>query len=132
MRTMQRELLVKVKNIGFCFAVDAMKKHNYVHPAYLSFFNASTKPCVKKASSETVLADGYSPFENIEPINFSDVIQYCDKRLALCLDNKLRICREYRITFECEDRILSLPFVLDKSLKFPGVFGKVALESLKK
>ena len=45
---------------------------------------------------------------------------------------KLRICRMYRITFECEGRVQALPFVVDKSLTIPGLLGKVAIEILKK
>ena len=126
-----KEVFVVVKNIGFCFGVDSKKRHNCVHSAYLSFFNIVSTPCLKKASNEITSADGIIHLENIEPIKFSDVFQYCGKQLALCYDNKLRMCRVYRITFECEGRVITMPFVLDKSLTTPGVLGGVALESLK-
>lgn len=132
MRMTGNELYVEVQNFGFCFGVDVMRKRNYVHPAFLSFFNIEATPCHMNTSDEIVPDDGIIHLENIEPMNFSDAFLYCGKKLALCNDNKLRICRMYRITFECEDRIQTLLFVVDKSLTVPGLLGKSATESLMK
>ena len=131
-RNNKNELYIEVKNIGFCFGVDVMRKRNYVHPAFLSFFNIEATPCHMNTSDEMVPDDGIIHLENIEPMNFSDAFHYCGKKLALCNDNKLRICRMYRITFECEYRVLTMPFVVDESLTIPGQLGKVAMESLMK
>lgn len=129
MRMTGNELYVEVQNFGFCFGVDVMRKRNYVHPAFLSFFNIEATPCHMNTSDEIVPDDGIIHLENIEPMNFSDAFHYCGKKLALCNNNKLRICRMYRITFECEDRIQTLLFVVDKSLTVPGLLGKSAMES---
>ena len=93
-----------MKNIGSCFGVDSKRRHNCAHLAYSSFFNIAGTLYLKKTSDEITSADGIIHLENIEPIKFSDVFQYCGKQFALCYDNKLRTCRVCRITFECEDR----------------------------
>ena len=121
-----------MQNVGFGFGVDAKRKRNYVHPAFLSFFNFAATPCHMNTSDEMVPDDGIIHLENIEPMDFSEAFHFCGKQLALCHDNKLRICRMYRITFECEGRVQALPFVVDKSLTIPGLLGKVAIEILKK
>lgn len=132
MNIMQRELFVKVKNVGFGFGVNAKRKRNYVHPTFLSFFNIAAKPCHMNTGDEMVPDNGIIHLENIEPMDFSEAFHYCGKQLALCHDNKLRKCRMYRITFEYESRVQALPFVVDKSLTVPGLLGKVAIESLMK
>lgn len=132
MRTTGNELYVEVQNVGFSFGVDAKRKCNYVHPAFLSFFNIADTLCLKKASDEIVSADDFIHLENIESMNFSEVFHYCGKQLALCHDHKLRICRIYRFTFECEGRVLTMPFVVDESLTIPGQLGKVAIDTLRK
>ena len=130
MSTMQNEIYVEVRNVGFGFGVDAKRKRNYVHPTFLSFFNFAATPCHMNTSDEMVPDDGIIHLENIEPMDFSEAFHFCGKQLALCHDNKLRICRMYRITFECEGRVQTLPFVADKSLTVPGLLGKVAIKSL--
>ena len=127
---MQNEIYVEVRNVGFGFGVDAKRKRNYVHPTFLSFFNFAATPCHMNTSDEMVPDDGIIHLENIEPMDFSEAFHFCGKQLALCHDNKLRICRMYRITFECEDKALTMPFVVDKSLTVPGLLGKVAIKSL--
>ena len=129
---MQNEIYVEVRNVGFGFGVDAKRKRNYVHPTFLSFFNFAATPCHMNTSDEMVPDDGIIHLENIEPMDFSEAFHFCGKQLALCHDNKLRICRMYRITFECEDKALTMPFVVDKSLTVLGLLGKVAIESLMK
>lgn len=131
MRAIKNELYVEVQNIGFCFGVNAKMMHNYIHPAYLSFFNIAAAPCLNKINDEIVSADGIIHFENIELMNFSKMFHYCGKQLALCHDNKLRVCRVYRITFECEGRLQTMPFVVDKCLTTSGLLGKVAIAFLK-
>lgn len=132
MRAMRNELYVEVQNIGFCFGIDVTRKYNYVHPAFLSFFSIAATPCLKRTGDEVVSPDGIIHLENIVPMNFSEVFHYCGKQLALCHDNKLRICRVYRFMFVCEGRVLAMPFVVDNSLTTSGLLGKVAIESLKK
>ena len=129
---MQNEMYVEMQNVGFGFGVDAKRKRNYVHPAFLSFFNFAATPCHMITSDNMVLDDGIIHLENIKPMDFSEAFHYCGKQLALCHDNKLRICRMYRITFECEDKALTMPFVVDKSMTGLGLLGKVAIESLMK
>ena len=132
MSTMQNEIYVEVWNVGFGFGVDAKRKRNYVHPAFLSFFSFAAKPYHMNTSDEMVPDDGIIHLENIEPMDFSEAFHFCGKQLALCHDNKLRKCRMYRITFECEGRVQTLPFVVDKSLTVSGLLGKVAIKSLMK
>ena len=129
---MQNEMYVEMQNVGFGFGVDAKRKRNYVHPAFLSFCNFAATPCHMITSDNMVLDDGIIHLENIKPMDFSEAFHYCGKQLALCHDNKLRICRMDRITFECEDKALTMPFVVDKSLTVLGLLGKVAIESLMK
>ena len=132
MSTMQNEIYVEVRNVGFGFGVDAKRKRNYVHPAFLSFFNIAAMPCHMNTNDEMVPDDGIIHLENIEPMDFSEAFHFCGKQLALCHDNKLRKCCMYRITFECEGRVQTLPFVVDKSLTVSGLLGKVAIKSLMK
>ena len=129
---MRNELYVEVRNVGFGFGVDAKRKRNYVHPTFLSFFNFAATPCHMNTSDEMVPDDGIIHLENIEPMDFSEAFHFCGKQLVLCHDKKLRICRMYRITFECEGRVQALPFVVDKSLTVSGLLGKVAIKSLMK
>ena len=130
MRVMRNELYVEVQNVGFGFGVDTKRKRNYVHPTFLFFFNFAATPCHMNTSDEMVPDDGIIHLENIEPMDFSEAFHFCGKQLALFHDNKLRKCRMYRITFECEGRVQALPFVVDKSLTIPGLLGKVAIKSL--
>lgn len=127
-----KEMYVEVQNVGFGFGVDTKRKRNYVHPAFLSFFNIANTPCHMNTSDEMVPDDGIIHLEYIEQMNFSEAFHYSGKQLALCHDNKLRICRMYRIKFECEGRALTMPFVVDRSLTVPGLLGKVAIEYLMK
>ncbi len=70
MRTTGNELYVEVQNVGFSFGVDAKRKCNYVHPAFLSFFNIADTLCLKKASDE-IVSNNLTPLfhvNHIEPL----------------------------------------------------------------
>lgn len=102
------EIYAKVGGVGFCFMIDDKRKHNYVHPTFLSFFNIGEA----------------SKFENIEPVKFSDIFLYRGRQLALCHDNKLRICKVWRFSFEYEGKQFTKLFLCDNSLVVPVILGK--------
>ena len=47
-----KAMYVEVQNVGFGFGVDTKRKRNYVHPAFLSFFNFAATPCHKNTNDE--------------------------------------------------------------------------------
>ena len=67
-----KEMYIEVQNVGFGFVVDAKRKRNYVHPAFLSFFNIEAASSHKNTSNEIVPDNGIIHLENIEPMNFSE------------------------------------------------------------
>lgn len=138
MNTEKDEIFIQVKGIGFTFLLDKQMKHNLISPAFLAFFNLGEKQVYSLPENDTrevntkPVYDNLQPFlpEYVDSINTNDVFHYVGKKVGICKDNKLRICKVFMLGFEYEGCTFSFPFLLDKSLDKPAILGKESLNHI--
>lgn len=132
------ELFIQVKGIGFAALIDKRVRHNLISPALLAFFNLGERrmyslPMSNIGEVNTKLAYDHSkPFlpDYVNAINANDVFHYVGKKVGRCKDNKLRICKVFRLGFEHGRHTFSFPFLLDKSLNEAVLLGKEAIDRI--
>ncbi len=135
MNTEKEEIFVKIKGVGFCFLLDKKMKRNLISPALMAFFNIGkinmhtlSKGDVREVDTNPI----YEPFSHEYFINTDDVFHYVGKKVGRCKDNKLRVCKVFRLGFEHEGCTFSFPFILDKSLDVPAMLGREAFNRINK
>lgn len=135
MNTEENEIFIQVNNIGFTFFFDRRMKHNLVSPAFLAFFNfgkgrtfLSSENSAKEVTAKSIV-DNLHPFypNYVDSIRCNNVFHYMGQKVGRCSDNKLRVCKMYRLGFEYEGYSFSFPFLLDRSLDKPAILGREAL-----
>lgn len=127
-----KEIYIDIKGIGFVFLLDKKKKHNFISPAFLNFFNIGEKqkhsPTVNKTEGVDITPafDNTYPFHpaHVNGINTKDVFRYVGKKVGKCSDNRLRLCKVFILKFEYESQQFSFPFLLDKGLNMPAILGQ--------
>ena len=132
------ELFIQVKGIGFTAFIDKRVKHNLINPAFLAFFNLGERrmyslPMSNIGEVNTKLAYDHSkPFlpDYVNAISANDVFHYVGKKVGRCKDDKLRICKVFRLSFKHEGHTFSFPFLLDKSLNEAVLLGKEAINRI--
>lgn len=132
----RKEIFIQIGGVGFEFLVDKRMKHNLINPALLAFFkpykNEKYSPLnnIREVKTKPEY-NNIDPFhlDNINYFITKDVIPYVGKNLGRCKDNKLRICKVFRLEFEYEKCNFTFPFLLDKSLDIPAI---LKLDSYKK
>lgn len=134
------EIFIQVKGIGFTFLLDKKMKHNLISPAFLAFFNLGKGQMyslpennIRKVNTKLAY-DNLQPFlpEYVDSISTNDVFHYVGKKIGRCKDNKLRVCKAFRLGFEYEGCTFSFPFLLDKSLDKPAILGWESLSYITK
>lgn len=126
------EIFIEVEGIGFTFLIDKGMKDNFISPALLAFFNLGEQQVYSFPENEirevNTNPENDNPFsflpDNQYIINFIDVFHYIGKRIVRCRDNKLRVCKVFRLEFKYEGCTFSFPFLLDKSLNKPAILGR--------
>lgn len=112
-----KELFVKIKDVGFTFILDMAAKRNLISPALLTFWRTdesdlNTERILFNAeNSETPFYLGYPSSEEIE-----SVFRYVGKELIIRHDHKLKYCRSGKLTFEYDNREYDELFFVDRSL----------------
>lgn len=133
MNTEKEEIFIKIKGVGFCFLRDKRMKHNLISPALMSFFNIEEINMHTLLESDASEVDTSSICNLFSPeyfINTDDVCQYVGKQVGRCKDNKLRVCKVFRLGFEHEGCTFSFPFLRDKSLDVPAILGREAFNRI--
>lgn len=131
-------IFIKIKGIGFTFLFDKRMKHNFISPAFLSFFNLGEKQTYSLPENNAIEANtkpiynSSQPFlpEYVDSIKIDDVFHYVGKKVGRCKDNKLRVCKVFMVGFEYEGCVFSFPFLLDKSLDIPAILGRESLSHI--
>ena len=132
------ELFIQVKGIGFAALIDKRVKYNLINPAFLAFFNLGERRMYSLPKdnigevNKKLTNDHSQPFlpDYVNAISTNDVFHYVGKKVGRCKDDKLRICKVFRLGFEYEGCTFSFPFLLDKSLGAPVLLGKEAIHYL--
>lgn len=140
MNTEKNEIFIQVKGIGFTFLIDKKMKHNFVSPAFLAFFNLRKRQMYSLPENNIGEVNTKPVYDNLQPflpdyvdsISTNDVFYYTGKKVGRCKDNKLRVCKVFRLGFEHEGCIFSFPFILDKSLDVPAILGREAFNRINK
>lgn len=132
------EIFIQIKGIGFTVLHDKRMKHNLISPAFLAFFNLGGRQMyslpennIREVNTELAY-DNLQPFlpEYVDSISTNDVLHYVGKKVGRCEDNKLRVCKVFRLGFEHEGCTFSFPFLLDKSLDKPAILGNESLNHI--
>lgn len=135
MNTEKEEIFIKIKGVGFCFLLDKRMKRNLISPALMAFFNIGKNKMHTFRESDAREVDT-SPicdlFFKKYFINIDDVFHYVGKQVGRCQDNKLRVCKVFRLGFEHEGCTFSFPFLLDESLDVPAILGREAFNRITK
>lgn len=134
------EIFIQVKGIGFTFLIDKKMKHNFVSPAFLAFFNLEERQMYSLPENNIGEVNTNPVYDNLQPflpdyvdsISTNDVFHYVGKKVGRCKDNKLRVCKVFRLGFEHEGCTFSFPFILDKSLDVPAMLGREAFNRINK
>ena len=134
------EIFIKVKGIGFVFLLDKRMKHNLISPAFLAFFNLEERQMYSLPENNIGEVNTNPVYDNLQPflpdyvdsISTNDVFHYVGKKVGRCKDNKLRVCKVFRLGFEHEGCTFSFPFILDKSLDVPAMLGREAFNRINK
>jgi len=134
------EIFIQVKGIGFTFLIDKKMKHNFVSPAFLAFFNFGGRQMYSLSENNIGKVNTNPVYDNLQPflpdyvdsISTNDVFHYVGKKVGRCKDNKLRVCKVFRLGFEHEGCTFSFPFILDKSLDVPAMLGREAFNRINK
>lgn len=134
------EIFIQVKGIGFTFLIDKKMKHNLISPAFLAFFNLEERQMYSLPENNIGEVNTNPVYDNLQPflpdyvdsISTNDVFHYVGKKVGRCKDNKLRVCKVFRLGFEHEGCTFSFPFILDKSLDVPAMLGREAFNRINK
>ncbi len=140
MNTEKNEIFIQVKGIGFTFLLDKRMKHNLISPAFLAFFNLEERQMYSLPENNIGEVNTNPVYDNLQPflpdyvdsISTNDVFHYVGKKVGRCKDNKLRVCKVFRLGFEHEGCTFSFPFILDKSLDVPAMLGREAFNRINK
>lgn len=140
MNTEKNEIFIQVKGIGFTFLLDKRMKHNLISPAFLAFFNLEERQMYSLPENNIGEVNTNPVYDNLQPflpdyvdsISTNDVFHYVGKKVGRCKDNKLRVCKVFRLGFEHEGCTFSFPFILDKSLDVPAILGREAFNRINK
>lgn len=140
MNTEKNEIFIQVKGIGFTFLLDKRMKHNLISPAFLAFFNLEERQMYSLPENNIGEVNTNPVYDNLQPflpdyvdsISTNDVFHYVGKKVGRCKDNKLRVCKVFRLGFEHEGCTFSFPFILDKSLDVPAILGREAFNRITK
>lgn len=140
MNTEKNEIFIQVKGIGFTFLLDKRMKHNLISPAFLAFFNLEERQMYSLPENNIGEVNTNPVYDNLQPflpdyvdsISTNDVFHYVGKKVGRCKDNKLRVCKVFRLGFEHEGCTFSFPFLLDKSLDVPAMLGREAFNRINK
>lgn len=140
MNTEKNEIFIQVKGIGFTFLFDKRMKHNLISPAFLAFFNLEERQMYSLPENNIGEVNTNPVYDNLQPflpdyvdsISTNDVFHYVGKKVGRCKDNKLRVCKVFRLGFEHEGCTFSFPFILDKSLDVPAMLGREAFNRINK
>lgn len=134
------ELFIQIKGVGFTVLIDKRMRHNLINPALLAFFNLGERRMYSLLMSNIREVNTRPTYDHSQPflpdyvnaINANDVFHYVGKKVGRCKDDKLRICKVFRLEFEYEGCAFSFPFLLDKSLGAPVLLGKEAINQITK
>ena len=134
------EIFIQVKGIGFTFLIDKKMKHNLISPAFLALFNLEERQMYSLPENNIGEVNTNPVYDNLQPflpdyvdsISTNDVFHYVGKKVGRCKDNKLRVCKVFRLGFEHEGCTFSFPFILDKSLDVPAMLGREAFNRINK
>ncbi len=134
------EIFIQIKGIGFTFLLDKRMKHNLISPAFLAFFNFGGRQMYSLSENNIGEVNTNPVYDNLQPflpdyvdsISTNDVFHYVGKKVGRCKDNKLRVCKVFRLGFEHEGCTFSFPFILDKSLDVPAMLGREAFNRINK
>ena len=134
------EIFIHIKGIGFTFLLDKRMKHNLISPAFLAFFNLEERQMYSLPENNIGEVNTNPVYDNLQPflpdyvdsISTNDVFHYVGKKVGRCKDNKLRVCKVFRLRFEHEGCTFSFPFILDKSLDVPAILGREAFNRITK
>ncbi len=134
------EIFIQIKGIGFTFLLDKRIKHNLISPAFLAFFNFGGRQMYSLSENNIGEVNTNPVYDNLQPflpdyvdsISTNDVFHYVGKKVGRCKDNKLRVCKVFRLGFEHEGCTFSFPFILDKSLDVPAILGREAFNRINK
>lgn len=140
MNTEKNEIFIQVKGIGFTFLLDKRMKHNLISPAFLAFFNLEERQMYSLPENNIGEVNTNPVYDNLQPflpdyvdsISTNDVFHYVGKKVGRCKDNKLRVCKVFRLGFEHEGCTFSFHFILDKSLDVPAILGREAFNRINK
>ena len=138
--TEKDEIFIQVKGIGFTFLLDKRMKHNLISPVFLAFFHLEKKQMYSLSENNMGKVNTKSAYDHSQPflpdyvnaICANDVCHYVGKKVGRCKDNKLRICKVFKLGFEHEGCTFSFPFLLDKSLDEPAILSKESLNHITK
>ena len=137
---LSNHIFIQIRGIGFKFLLNKRMKHNFISPAFLAFFNLEGKQMyscpennIREVNTKSVY-DNLQPFlsEYVDSISTNDVFHYVGKKVGRCKDNKLRVCKVFKLGFEYEEYTFSFPFLLDKSLSVPAILGFESYNKLRK
>lgn len=134
------EIFIHIKGISFTFLLDKRMKHNLISPAFLAFFNLEERQMYPLPENNIGEVNTNPVYDNLQPflpdyvdsISTNDVFHYVGKQVGRCKDNKLRVCKVFRLGFEHEGCTFSFPFILDKSLDVPAMLGREAFNRINK
>jgi len=125
------KIFIHVKGVGFTILLDKRLKHNFISPAFLAFLNLGKRQMsylsdsMGKVNTEPFY-DSFLPFlpDYVNSIDFGDAYHYVGKKIGICRDNKLKMCKIFMLEFMYKGHIFSFPFLLDKNLEVPAILGR--------
>lgn len=120
----RKEIFVQVKGFGFTFHTDSTYRHNLMSPPFLSFFKEDYSQTDSLRDNQSAVEQFYSQSkeafptlpDNLHHFSFVDVYKPVGKKLIKCSDNKIRICKAIKFSFQINEKLYSNVFYLDKSL----------------
>lgn len=134
------EIFIQVKGIGFTFLIDKRMKHNLISPAFLDFFNLGGRQMYSLSENNIREVNTKPAYDNLQPflpdyvdsISTNDVFHYVGKKVGRCKDNRLRMCKVFRLKIEYEGCTFFFPFLLDKKLDKPAILSRKSLSYITK
>lgn len=120
----KKYLLIQIKGISFTFLLDKRMKHNVINPIFLAFFKIDKQrdSLLNNDIGEVNVKPKYNnsfPFlpSYVDSISLEDVFHYVGKKIVWCSDNKFRVCKAVKLSFEYEGYSYFEIFFIDKSVK---------------
>ena len=119
-----KKIFVQVKGFSFTFNLDSNYRHNLMSPPFLSFFKEDYSETNSLRDNQRAVEQLYSQSkdafptlpDNLHHFSFVDVYKPVGQKLIRCSDNKLRICKAIKFSFQINERQYSNVFYLDNSL----------------